>query len=90
MYTTPKVVKLSKSEARWKYGVWNGSVEASDEHLTGIPLGVVKTMAVSAPPDGQMFQATAIGEMQGTPWRPSTKHRGAKVGTHMTDEEEHH
>ena len=45
MYTTPKVVKLSKSEARWKYGVWIGSVEASDEHLIGIPLGVVKAMA---------------------------------------------
>ena len=69
--------------------MWIGSVEASDEHLIGIPLGVVKARAVSAPPDGQMFEATAIGEMQGTPWRPSTKHRGAKVGTRMTDEEEH-
>ena len=60
MYKIPKVVKLSKSEARWGDGVWIGSIEASDDHLIDIPLGVVKARAVTAQPGGQRREATAI------------------------------
>ena len=81
-YKLPKVVKLSKAETRWKYGVWIGSIEASDEHLIGTPLGVVKARAVTALPDRQRFEAMAIADTQGTPCRPPTKHRGTKVRTH--------
>ena len=71
----PKVVKLSKAEARWKDGVWIGSIEAAAEHLVGTPLGAGKARAVTALPDGQRFEAKAIDEKQGTPWRPPTEHR---------------
>ena len=53
MYKLPKVVMLRMSEARWRYVVWIGSIEASDEHLIGTPLDVVKASAVIALPDGQ-------------------------------------
>ena len=39
-------------------------------------------------PDGQRFEAKAIDEMQGTPWRPSTLHQGTRVWSHTTNEEE--
>ena len=51
-------------------------------------LGVVKARAVTALPNGQRFEARAIDAMQGTPWRPSTKHQGTRVGTYKADEEE--
>ena len=41
--------------------------EASDEHLIGIPLGVLKARDAIAVPFGQMIEATAIEEMH-TPW----------------------
>ena len=69
-------------EARKKHGVWIGSIEASDEHSYGTPLGVVKARAVTARPNGHRFEARAIDAMQGTPWRPSTKHQGTRVRTH--------
>ena len=74
-----KDVKISKSEARWRQGVLIGSNEASDEHLSGTPLGVIKARAVVALPDGQRFKGKAIDGMQGTPWRPSAKHRRIKI-----------
>ena len=77
MYKLPTV---SESEARWRCGVWIGSIEASDVHLIGTPL--VKASGVTAQPERQRFEAKAVGEMQGTPWRPSTNHRGAKMSTH--------
>ena len=66
MYKLPKVVKLSKSEAKWRCGVWIGSIEASYEHLIGNPLGVIKARTLTTLPDGQRFEAKAIDEMQGT------------------------
>jgi hypothetical protein len=41
MYKVPKTVKMGKSEARWRPGVWIGSIETSDEHLVGTDLGVI-------------------------------------------------
>ena len=78
----------NKPEASWKHVVWIGSIQASAEHLIGIPLCVVKATALSALPDGQRFEAKAIDEMQGAPWRPSTQHQRTRVRTHITDEEE--
>ena len=83
---------MSSSSASQKpggqYGVWIGFMEASDEHLIGTLLGVVKPRGVTALPGGQRFEAKAIDEMQGTPWRPSTVHRRTRVRTHIADEEE--
>ena len=56
--------------------------------MIGTTLGVIKGRAVASPPDGQRFEAKAIEEMQGTPWRPSTRHRGSKISARMTDEED--
>ena len=89
MNKLPQIFKLSVSEARWKLGVWSGALEASDEHLIGTPLGVIRARAVAALPNGQRFETEAIDDMQGTPWRPSTKHRGIKSRAHITDEEDH-
>ena len=77
--------RISKSEASWRCGVWIGSIETSDEYWIGTPLGVIKSMAATALADGKRFVATAIDEMQGTRWRPPTKHRG--ISAQVTDEE---
>ena len=39
MYMLLKVIQHGKPEARWRHGVWIGSIEASDETLIGTPLG---------------------------------------------------
>ena len=79
MHKLTKVVKFSKSEAWWECGVWIGSIEASDETLDWNPAGCVKARAVTALSDGQVFEAKAIDEMQGSPWPPSAKYRGTTV-----------
>ena len=79
MYKVPKVVKLSKSEARWRHGVWIRSIEASYEHLIRTPMGVIKARARTALPEGQRFEAEAIDEMHTV--------RGGKI-RHETDVEE--
>ena len=55
--------------------------------MIGTPRGAVKPTTVTALPDGQGFEGKAIDAMQGTPWRPSSKHRGTKIRAHITDEE---
>ena len=47
MHKIPELVKLNKSDARWNYEVWTGPIEASDEHLIGTPLRVLKARAVT-------------------------------------------
>ena len=47
LYKIAKTKKLGKSEARWEYGVWLGSIELSDEHLIGTSLGVIKSRAAT-------------------------------------------
>ena len=62
-----------------------GSIDASDEHLIGTLLGVIKVKDATALPDVPRFEAKAIDEMQGTPWRPPTMmHRETKIRAHMT------
>jgi hypothetical protein len=88
MYKIPKTVKINKSEARWKYGIWLGSIESSDEHLIGTKLGVIKARAVTALPDDKRFDVKDIDEMQGLPWKPSTRHRGMKIRTNINDNDD--
>ena len=68
--------------------MWIGSIEASDDHLIDIPLGVVKARAVTAQPGEQRREATAIEELQGTLRRTSNKHQGTRVRIHIPDEEQ--
>ena len=55
LYKLSKTIRLGKSEARWRHGVWIGSIEASDEHLVGTDLGVIKCRAVAPLAEGQRF-----------------------------------
>ena len=83
LYKLSKTIKLGKSEARWKHGVWLGTIETSDEHIVGTDLGVIKCRGVAPLPESQRFDAKALEDMKGTPWRPSTKHVGWRIRTHI-------
>ena len=41
LYKIAKTKKIGKTEARWQYGVWFGSMESSDEHLIRTTFGVI-------------------------------------------------
>ena len=88
LYKVSKTVKLGKSEARWRRGVWLGIVELSDEHIIGTEIGVIKCRAVTSLPGDQRFKAEALEAMRGTPWKPSTKHSGQRLRTHIKEDDE--
>ena len=88
LYKIAKTVRLGKSEPKWQYGIFLGTIESSDEHMLGTELGVIKARAVTAVPEGQRFDAQAIQAMKGVPWRPSTKHPGSKIRTHIDEDKE--
>ncbi len=60
MHKVSKTVELGKAEARWRYGVWLGSLEVSDEHLLGPELGAIRAWAVAAVHEEQRFDGKAI------------------------------
>ena len=68
--------------------MWLGSIETSDEHIVGTELGVIKARAVASVSGDKRFDGKAIEDMKGTPWKPSTKHKGTKIRTHLSEEEE--
>ena len=80
------VITHSTSDSWSRCGAWVGSIPASDVRLG--PLGVVKASARTALPEQQRFEAKALDDMQATPWRPSTKHRGAMLRAHETEDED--
>ncbi len=88
LYKVSKTVRLGKAEARWRYGIWYGSIEASDEHLLGTELGVIKARPVTAVREDQRFDGKAIDNIQGTPRRPSTKQKGTKIRSHIDENPE--
>ena len=88
LYKISKTVKIGKAEPRWQHGVWLGSLETSDEHLSGTELGVIKARAVTSVQEEQRFDAKAIDSIKGTPWKPSTKHSGTKIRTHIEEQKE--
>ena len=83
-----KTARLGKAEPRWRPGVWLESIETSDEHLVGTDLGVIKARAVASMNEEQRFNGKAIESMRGTPWKPSTRHKGTKIRTHLSEKEE--
>ena len=83
LYKLSKTVKIGKSEARWRHGIWMGTIETSDEHLVGTDLGVIKCRAVAPLPESQRFDCKALLGIRGTPWRPSTRHAGWRIRTHI-------
>ncbi|MCP2504859.1 MAG: hypothetical protein NLN65_06160 [Candidatus Poseidoniaceae archaeon] len=88
LYKLSKIIKLGKSEARWRYGIWLGSVERSDERLVGTDLGVIKCRAVAPLSEDKRFDARALENMKGKPWRPSTKNSGSRIRTHIKEDDE--
>ena len=88
LYKVSKTARLGKAEPRWRPGVWLGSIETSDEHLVGTGLGLIKARAVASMNEEQRFNGKAIESMRGTPWEPSTRHKGTKIRTHLSEKEE--
>ena len=80
------MITLYTSEAWSRCGAWDGSISASDVRLG--PLGVVKASARTSLPERWRFEAKSLDEMQGTPWRPSTKHRGAMLRARQTEDKD--
>lgn len=64
------------------------TVGRSDEHAIGTKLGVFRSRAISQLPEGQRHDTMCIGEVQGAPWRPSTRHNGDKSRTFIPENED--
>lgn len=64
-----------------------GTVEWSDEHVIGTNLGVIRRRAISQLPEGQRNGTMYFCEVQGTPWRPSTKRNGDTLRTFIPEHE---
>ena len=68
--------------------MWIGSVESSDEHLIATEVSMIKARAVTAVMESKRFDATTIQNVKGVPWKPSTKHKGHKIRTHIEEEDD--
>lgn len=86
LYRVAKNVRIDKSEPRWRKGIWLGSIQTSDENIIGTPLGVIKCRSIAALPEDQRFDIDAINSVKGSPWKPSTRHPGHKIRTHIGEE----
>ena len=83
LYKPSKTVKMDKTEARWKYGLWLGIIEHTCEHIMGTENGVIKCRAISPLSGQERFDAVLINAMKGTPWKPSPKHSSHKIRTNL-------
>ena len=60
----------------------------SDERLVGTDLGVIKRRVVAPLSEDKRFDARALENTKGKPWRPSTKHSGSRIRTHIKEDDE--
>ena len=90
LYKLSNTIKLGKSEARRRYGIWLGSVKRSDERLVGAgaDVGVIRRRAVAPLSEDKRFDARALENMKGKPWRHSTKNSGSRIRTHIKEDDE--
>ena len=88
LYRIAKTVILGKSEARWRHGVWLGTIPVSDEHIIGTEKGVIKCRAVTTLSEDKRFEAKAVESIRGTPWRPAPRFPGTRIRTHIKDEDQ--
>lgn len=79
LYNIFITVKLGKAEARWKYGVWLDTIEASGEHTVGTEKGLVKCRPVATLAEDKRFDAKLCVYRQGTPWKPSPRYPGWRI-----------
>ncbi len=49
--------------------------------------GVIKCMAITALLDDNRFDAKMLESIRGVPWRPSTKHAGSRLRTHIKEDD---
>ena len=68
--------------------MWIGSLEVSDERLIATDMGVIEARAVTAVMEENRFDAKMIRDAKGVPWKPSTRHKGMKIRTHIDEEED--
>ena len=88
LYKPMKTVKLDKSEAKWRYGAWVGTIEHTSEHIIGTPEGVIKCRAIAPIAEDKRYDAEFLGKIRGKPWKPSTLHNGWKIRTNLESVEE--
>lgn len=62
LYKIPKTVRISKTEPRWRCGVW----ASSDEHLVGTSRGGIKRKSNVSLPDTQRFSPEALDSSAAT------------------------
>ena len=61
----------NKLDSRWERGIWLGVKDSTGEIIVGTPEGVVKARDfkhLTTPSD--RWSATAVSNLQGTPWQP--------------------
>ena len=77
-----KALKIDKTEARWKYGLWLGLFERAREHNIGTENDVIKCKAISPLSRDHKFDNDMNFSMKGTRWT-SSKQSGHKVNTKL-------
>ena len=59
-----------KTEARWKYGIWLGISNRSDEVIIGTETGVIKARSVRSLVEKDRWDKEFVDKIQGTPQQP--------------------
>ena len=80
-----QTVMIAKDEARWRSGLWLGFIDHTNEHLIGTPGGLLKCRAIRRNDASEQFDAKAIEDMKGAPWRPVPGRDSLKIPTDIEE-----
>ena len=89
LYKMMKTVKADNdTERRWKYGIWQGMIEHTGEHVIGTKEGTLKCRAISQLVPDKRYDAEFFDSTRGTPWKPSPRHSTWRLKTSLAGDED--
>ena len=65
-----KVQTGDSMEERWKYGVYAGRIEQTDEALCATPEGIQRSRAIRRLEEGHRHDTAFLDSCVGVPWNP--------------------
>ena len=80
-----------KAEAKWRYGIWRGIADKSDEVTIGTEEGTVKARAIRRLAEQSKWDRETVDRMRGTPKQPIPGHDSdyipTSTGRRVTDDQ---